>query len=76
MDYEELISELKDIVENSKYADFCLRDVHNILSKYLAEHTLTMDELRDIFFFLAQAIEEETDQDLKKDWEDYYNEFE
>ncbi len=75
MDYEDLISDLKDIIENSKYADFCLRDVHEAIYKYLEEHTLTIAELGDIFFFISQAIEEETEQNLKKDWEDYYNDF-
>ena len=74
MDYEDLISELKNIVESSEYADFCLRDVHNTLSKYLETHSLTLPELKDIFFFLSEAVEEKVDYELEQDWEDYYDE--
>lgn len=74
MDYEELIAELKDIVENSKYADFCIRDVHDTISKYLETHSLTLPELKDIFFFLSEAVEEKIDYELEQDWENWNEE--
>lgn len=65
MEYDDLISDLLEIVQNSKYAGFCLRDIHNTLDKYLEEHNLTLSELGDIFHYISLLISEEMDYELE-----------
>ena len=73
MDYEDLFSELKEIIQSSKYGDFCFRDINNVLSKYMEEHTLTISELGDIYYWISVFIKNETAYDLEN-WEDWNEE--